>query len=71
MGLDSKAVETSADVDLVGSVLKRQVRLAADLGFSATPSFALNGVGILGYPGPQAMARFVSAVRRCDRPACG
>jgi protein-disulfide isomerase len=70
LGLDRDKIEAAADGDDVSSVLKRQVKLASDLGFYATPSFMLNGVGILGYPGPQSTARMIAAVRKCDKLAC-
>lgn len=70
LGLDRANLETTADSDIIASVLKRQVKLASDLGFYATPSFMLNGVGILGYPGPQSTSRMIAAVRTCDKLAC-
>jgi protein-disulfide isomerase len=70
LGLDREKIEAAADGDDVSSVLKRQVKLASDLGFYATPSFMLNGVGILGYPGPQSTGRMIAAVRKCDKLAC-
>lgn len=70
LGLDRDTIEAAADGDDVSSVLKRQVKLASELGFYATPSFMLNGVGILGYPGPQSTGRMIAAVRKCDRLAC-
>jgi protein-disulfide isomerase len=70
LGLDREKIEAAADGDDVSSVLKRQVNLASDLGFYATPSFMLNGVGILGYPGPQSTGRMIAAVRKCDKLAC-
>ena len=70
LGLDREKIEAAADGDDIASVLKRQVKLASDLGFYATPSFMLNGVGILGYPGPRSTSRMIEAVRKCDKLAC-
>jgi protein-disulfide isomerase len=70
LGLDKAVIETAADGDDVSSVLKRQVKLASGLGFYATPSFMLNGVGILGYPGRESTSRMIAAVRKCDKLAC-
>jgi protein-disulfide isomerase len=70
IGLDRASIEAAADSETISSVLKRQVKLASDLGFYATPSFMLNGVGILGYPGPQSTGRMIAAVRKCDKLAC-
>jgi protein-disulfide isomerase len=54
----------------VQDMLSTQMRLAASLGFAATPSFLAAGAGVLGYPGPNALRSIVDAVRRCDRIAC-
>ena len=70
LGLDKAVIETAADGDDVSSVLKRQVKFASGLGFYATPSFMLNGVGILGYPGRESTSRMIAAVRKCDKLAC-
>lgn len=70
LGLDARAVGAAGDLPQVGDVVKRQAHLAAALGFSATPSFMIDGIGVLGYPGPRAMARAVAAIRQCDRLAC-
>ena len=70
LGLDVARVEAAADGEDVISVLQKQRKLAENLGFAATPSFMLNGVGILGYPGPKSMGRIIQAVRKCDTPVC-
>lgn len=70
MGLDAKAIEAAADLPQVGGVIKRQAQLAQSLGFEATPSFSLGNIGILGYPGPDAMARAVGSMKACDKLAC-
>jgi protein-disulfide isomerase len=71
LGLDdTKVAEASEGAD-VGRVLERQRKLAEALGFSATPSFLLKTVGILGYPGRLAMRKMVASVRSCDQIACG
>jgi protein-disulfide isomerase len=70
LGMDKAGIEAEADSEIIASVLKRQVKLASGLGFYATPSFILNGVGILGYPGPQSTGRMIAAARKCDKLAC-
>jgi protein-disulfide isomerase len=69
LGLDRDKIVTAADGD-VSSVQRRQVKLASELGFYATPSFMLNGVGILSDPAPQSTGRMVAAVRKRDKLAC-
>ena len=71
LGLDRAAIETAADLPLVGEVIKRQAHLADALGFEATPAFQFGNIAMLGYPGPQAMARAVTSMRACDKLACG
>jgi protein-disulfide isomerase len=70
MGLDRKLIETSGDASPVGDTLREQVGLAASLGFVATPSFMIAGVGILGYPGVKATKGIVSSVRKCEKVVC-
>ena len=60
----------AAETEVRGA-LEVQLRLAASLGFAATPSFLVAGAGVLGYPGPRALARIVASVRKCDEIACG
>ena len=71
MGLDARAIQAGADLPQVAAVVRRQADLAASLGFEATPSFSLGTIGSLGYPGPQALRKAVSDMRRCDKLACG
>ena len=71
MGLDAHAIEAAADLPQVGTVIKRQAELAQSLGFEATPSFSLGNIGILGYPGPDALQKAVADMKRCDKLACG
>ena len=71
MGLDAHAIEAAADLPQVGAVIKRQAELARSLGFEATPSFSLGNIGILGYPGPDALQKAVAEMKRCDKLACG
>ena len=70
LGFDAKALETAGDLPQVGDVVRRQRDLAAALGFLATPSFMLGSIGVLGYPGPHAMAGMVEAFRRCEKLVC-
>jgi protein-disulfide isomerase len=71
MGLDPRRVEESGDSPAVTAVLTRQAKLAANLGMIATPSFAIAGVGFLGWPGKTSLQGIVANARRCDHPVCG
>lgn len=68
--LDRAAIEAKADSDVVGKVLSLQSHTARDLGMEATLSFAMNGMGVGGWPGPKTIARMIRNVRSCERIAC-
>jgi len=68
--LDAKAIEEAADSETVYSVLYKQMKLASELGFRATPSFLVKNVGLLGYPGEKSLGKMIAALRSCDKLAC-
>ena len=70
MRLNSDMVAEGAADAHVLSVVDRQAGLAADLSFSATPSFVLDGAAVIGWPGPKSLSSMVAASRRCARPYC-
>ncbi|MDH2308184.1 DsbA family protein [Methylobacterium brachiatum] len=70
LGIPQAEVEEIADSEEVRQALKSQMRMAADLGLYATPSYVLGNSGILGHPGANAMAKMIASTRRCDRLAC-
>lgn len=71
MGLDAGKVEEAADSETVSQVLSRHARLASSLGMSMTPSFAIAGAGLLGWPGATTLRSIVANARTCDHPVCG
>lgn len=70
LGVPASELESIADSDEVRLALRAQMRMAADLGLSATPSYVLGNTGLLGHPGAKSLARMIAASRRCDRIAC-
>ncbi|MDE2579575.1 MAG: DsbA family protein [Hyphomicrobiales bacterium] len=68
--LDAKKIEARADSEEIITRVMRQAKAAAALGMSTTPSFAMNGVGIGGWPGESVIARAIGNVRACDAVAC-
>ncbi|BAQ45595.1 MULTISPECIES: DsbA family protein [Methylobacterium] len=70
LGHDRAAIEQAADSDEVREALKSQMRLAANLGLHATPSYVVGTAALLGYPGPKSLARVLAAVAECDEIAC-
>lgn len=70
LGLPAAEIEGIGDSEEVRLALNSQMRIAADLGLSTTPSYVLGNTALLGHPGPKALARMIAAQRRCDRIAC-
>ncbi len=70
LGVPRSRIEEVANGPKVEGMLSDQMRLAASLGVSATPSFVIAGAGLFGYPGPKALARVIQSVRRCDQIVC-
>lgn len=70
LGAPRATIEARADSEAAARALQQQVRLTASLGLNATPSFVLGNTGVLGWPGPRALARMLTAVESCDKPRC-
>lgn len=70
-GVPREELEAIGNSEEVRLALREQMRVAVDLGLNATPSYVLGNIGVLGHPGPRALARMIAAMRRCDRIACG
>lgn len=70
LGFDAKALEEKADSDDLRKLLQLHTQTGRALAMDATPSFAMNGTGVGGWPGPKSIARMVKNVRACERIAC-
>lgn len=70
LGFDAKALEEKADSDEIRKQLTLHTQTGRALAMDATPSFAMNGAGVGGWPGPKAVARMVKNVRACERISC-
>lgn len=70
LGVPAAEMEQIADGDEVREALRSHMRIAADLGLYATPSYVLGNAGILGHPGARSLARMIASTRRCDKLAC-
>ena len=70
LGLDRSEVERAADGPEVRATLGRQMRLAASIGLTATPSYLVGGAALLGYPGPDTLRRAVANARTCGTVSC-
>lgn len=70
LGYDIDQLRAEIRGTQVGDVVARQMRLAADLGLTATPSFVIDGTAVLGWPGPRSLRGMVESVTACDQLAC-
>lgn len=70
LGHPRAAIEAEADSPEIGEALATQMRLSANLGLAATPSYVVGTTGVLGHPGGRALARMVAAVAACDAITC-
>ena len=68
--LDRAKVEERADSDDIRTALRKHAATSRALGMEATPSFAMNGMGVGGWPGAGTIARMIANVRACDALAC-
>jgi protein-disulfide isomerase len=70
LGLVRPELEEASRAPDIAEALITQMRLAASLGMTATPSFVMGGTGVLGYPGPRTLAQMVATVRSCGQIVC-
>ncbi|MBX9758200.1 MAG: DsbA family protein [Beijerinckiaceae bacterium] len=74
----AQAKELGVDIEAASAEIARQVddalaaqeKLASGLGFSVTPSYVLNGIGLFGHPGQRSLAAMIAAVKECDALTC-
>jgi protein-disulfide isomerase len=70
LGFDEAAVIKLGDSDAITQTMKDHVRLGNSLGLAATPSFIVDGVAILGYPGRYRLQAIVDAASSCGKLQC-
>jgi protein-disulfide isomerase len=70
LGFDVKALTAAADSDAITKIMTDHVRLGDSLGLAATPSFIVDGVAILGYPGRYRLQAIVDAASTCGKVVC-
>lgn len=68
IGLDPETV--AQDAAAMSPAVKAHEDVATALGLAVTPSFVIGSVGLLGYPGPAAMRRFVQQAAACGEASC-
>ena len=70
LGFDPKAVVALGDSDEITETMKDHVRLGNSLGLAATPSFIINSVAFLGYPGRYRLQALIDAASTCGKIMC-
>jgi len=70
LGFDERVLTKLGDSDEITAMMKAHVALGNSLGLAATPSFVIDGVAILGYPGRDGLQKIIDAARTCGKVAC-
>jgi len=70
LGFDEAALTKLGDSDETTAIMKAHVALGNSLGLAATPSFVIDGVAVLGYPGRDGLQKIVDAARSCGKVVC-
>jgi protein-disulfide isomerase len=70
LGFDQKALLTAGNGDDITEIMKNHLSLGDSLGLAATPSFVIDGVAILGYPGRVPLQAIVDAASKCGKVMC-
>ena len=70
LGIDGQALTKLGDSDDITDTMKAHIALGNALGLAATPSFVIDGVAILGYPGRDGLQKIVDSARACGKVVC-
>ena len=70
LGFDEAAVTKLGNSDEIAKIMKAHVALGNSLGLAGTPSFVIDGVAIVGYPGRDGLQKIVDASRSCGKVYC-
>jgi protein-disulfide isomerase len=52
------------------AILKQTADFGSDAKLAATPAYVINGVAILGHPGPKSLQGVIRSVRSCRKVTC-
>lgn len=69
LGVDVAAASGEMGIQ-ADDALAAHEKLASAIGFSVTPSYVLNGIALVGHPGPKSLARLIQSVKECDALTC-
>jgi protein-disulfide isomerase len=70
LGFDQKALIKAGDGDDITEIMRAHLQLGDSFGLAATPSFIIDGVAILGYPGRSQLRAIVDAASTCGKVVC-
>ena len=70
MGLPTARLVEIASGPAVRDRLAQQMKLAADLGLSATPAFVAGSAGVSGFPGARTLAKIANSLDACGEIVC-
>ena len=70
LGFDQKALLSTGNGDDITEIMKNHLSLGNSLGLLATPSFVIDGVALLGYPGRKPLQAIVHAADTCGKVMC-
>lgn len=70
LGFDDAKLTKLGDSSDITNTMKAHVALGDALGLAATPSFVIDSVAVLGYPGRDGLQRIVDAARACGKVVC-
>jgi protein-disulfide isomerase len=70
LGFNVQTLTKLADSDEITATMQAHVRLGNSLGLAATPSFIVDDVAILGYPGRYRLQAIVDAASTCGKVMC-
>jgi protein-disulfide isomerase len=68
--LDRARVEERADSEEISIAVRKHASTARALAMDATPSFAMNGMGVAGWPGAGTIGRMIKNARACEAISC-
>jgi protein-disulfide isomerase len=70
LGFDQKALLSAGNGDDITAIMKNHLTVGDSLGLAATPSFVIDDVAILGYPGRERLQAIVNAAATCGKVMC-
>lgn len=70
LGFSEAALMKAGDGDDITKIMKDHFMLGTELGLTATPSFVINNLAVVGYPGRDSLQKLLDAMRHCGKTQC-